>query len=107
VAYFRYFHAEEDLWCYYDVADDGAVLRHVEVRAGDGCPVTAASLAEVLHLRDTADLAAMRSYETRFGVLAEAKREDWVGAPVQEISAAAFERAWAAARTVLEAAVTE
>jgi hypothetical protein len=61
--------------------------------------VTAASLAEVLHLRDHADAAAMRRYEQRFGVLAEGEVEGWRDQPLAiEVSAEEFELLWVQTR---------
>jgi hypothetical protein len=107
VRWLRCFYAEEALWCFFEVDEDDDVVRHVEVRTAGGRPVTAASLAEVLHLRDNADLAAMQRYEERYGVLAEAGPGIWAAAPVQEISADEFERAWRQARRVSRSRVTE
>ncbi|MFJ1795425.1 hypothetical protein [Kitasatospora griseola] len=54
--------------------------------------MTAASLAEVLHLRDHADAAAMRWYEQRFGAHAEGEVEGWrQQPPAIEVSAEEFE----------------
>lgn len=64
--------------------------------------MTAASLEEVLHLRDWADLAAMGRYERQYGVLAEGPvdgREDQPEAAT--ISAEEFERLWTEARRAL------
>ncbi len=75
--WFRTYYEDEDLWLYFE-ADDGAwVARQVEVRGQDSRPVTAASLAEVVHLRDHADLAAMGRYERQYRVLAEGPMDGW------------------------------
>jgi hypothetical protein len=64
--------------------------------------VTAASLEEVLHLRDHADLAAMFRYERQYGVLAEGPLEGWQDQPkAAEISEEEFERLWSEARRAL------
>ncbi|MGW5612141.1 hypothetical protein ACWEWI_40220 [Streptomyces sp. NPDC003753] len=64
--------------------------------------MTAASLEEVLHLRDHADLAAMGRYERQYGVLAEGPVDGWQDQPeAAEISAEEFERLWTEARRVL------
>lgn len=66
--------------------------------------MTAASLAEVLHLRDHAGPAATGRYEQRYGVLADAVLEGWRDQPrAAEISAEEFERLWVEARRDLEA----
>ncbi|MFF7816399.1 hypothetical protein ACFZCF_31445 [Streptomyces sp. NPDC007945] len=64
--------------------------------------MTAASLEEVLHLRDHADLAAMFRYERRYGVLAEGPMDGWQDQPgAAEISAEEFESLWTQARRTL------
>ncbi|WP_329579564.1 hypothetical protein [Streptomyces sp. NBC_01361] len=61
--------------------------------------MTAASLEEVLHLRDHADLAAMGRYEQQYGVLAEGPMDGWQDQPeAAGISAEEFERLWTEAR---------
>lgn len=68
--------------------------------------MTAASLKEVLHLRDHADLAAMGRYERQYGVLAEAVLEGWQDQPLAaEISAEEFERLWVEARRIHGASI--
>lgn len=104
--WFRTYYEDEDLWLYLEADDGGWAVRQVEVRKMDSRPVTAASLAEVLHLRDHADLAAMSRYERQFGVLAEGPVDGWQDQPVAaEISAAEFERLWAEARRTLGGSV--
>ncbi|WP_370102502.1 hypothetical protein [Streptacidiphilus sp. MAP12-20] len=100
--WFRTYYEDEDLWLYFEADDGGWAARQVEVRGQDSRPATAASLAEVLHLRDHADLAAMSRYERQFGVLAEGRMEGWQDQPeAAEISAAEFERLWTEARRTL------
>ena len=69
--WFRTYYEDEDLWLYFEADGEGWAARQVEVRGKDSRAVTAASLEEVLHLRDHADLAAMSRYEQQYGVLAE------------------------------------
>ncbi len=102
--WFRTYYEDEDLWLYFEADDEGQAARHVEVRGKDSRPVTAASLEEVLHLRDHADLAAMGRYERQYGVLAEAVLSGWQDQPqAAEISAEEFESLWAEARRILNA----
>ncbi|AXB44167.1 hypothetical protein [Amycolatopsis albispora] len=102
--WFRTYHAAEDLWLYFETDDEGWATRQVEVRGKDSRPVTAASLDEVLHLRDHADLPAMGRYERQYGVLAEAPLDGWRDQPrAAEISAAEFEHRWIEARRILGA----
>ena len=100
--WFRTYYKDEDLWLYFEADDEGWAARQVEVRAQDSRPVTAASLAEVLHLRDHADIAAMSRYEQQYGVLAEGPMNGWQDQPqAAEISAAEFEQLWTEARRTL------
>ncbi|MER6108416.1 hypothetical protein ACWGPD_05495 [Streptomyces hirsutus] len=102
--WFRTYYEDEDLWLYFEADDEGWAVRHVEVRGGGSRPVTAASLAEVLHLRDHADLAAMGRYERKYGVLAEGSLDGWRDQPhAAEISVEEFEHLWAGARRTLDA----
>jgi hypothetical protein len=90
------------MWQYFEQGADGWAARQVDIRGADTSAVTAASLDEVLDLRDHADLAAMRQYERRFGVLSETPLDGWRDAPrAQGITRAEFERVWAEARSAL------
>ncbi|MFF3340407.1 hypothetical protein [Streptomyces flavidovirens] len=100
----RTYYEDEDLWLYFEADDEGWAARHIEVQGKDSRPVTAASLEEVLRLRDHADLAAMGRYERQYGVLAEVVLDGWQDQPqAAEISAEEFERLWVGARRVLGA----
>ncbi|MET9632965.1 hypothetical protein ABZX92_36460 [Lentzea sp. NPDC006480] len=100
--WFRYFFADDDVWLHYEVDDEGRVCRQVDLAGADLSPVTAASLAEVLHARDSGGVETVIAYESRFGAMAEGQHE-WQGVPgLENITAAEFERIWAAAREVLE-----
>jgi hypothetical protein len=100
--WFRTYYEDEDLWLYFEADDEGWAARQVEVRGQDSRPVTAASLEEVLHLRDHADLAAMFRYERQYGVLAEGPMDGWQDQPqAAEITAEEFERLWTEARRAL------
>lgn len=68
----------------------------------------AASLAEVLEIRDRGDHAALVAYEQRYGVLAEGTLEGRQEANgTAEITRQEFESTWAAARETLDADRTE
>ncbi|MET7639086.1 hypothetical protein [Streptomyces sp. NPDC005438] len=100
--WFRAYYQDEGLWLYFETDDEGWAARQVEVRERDSRPVTAASLAEVVDLRDHADLAAMGRYERRYGVLAEGPTDGWWDLPrTSEISEEEFERWWTRARQAL------
>lgn len=101
-SWFRVHDEDEGLWLSFEVDDQGWAVRQVAVRETDAAPVTAASLAEVLRLRDHGDLGAMRRYERRYGVLAEGRLDGWWEQPhAHEISAREFDRLWAEARRAL------
>ena len=100
--WFRTYDEDADLWLYFEVGADGWAMRQVELRASDLGAVTAASLEEVLHLRDHADLAAMQRYEQEFGVLSEGSLDGWrEQSGVEEVAQGEFERVWREARAVL------
>jgi hypothetical protein len=70
--------------------------------------VTAASLTEVIELRDRGNHAAMAAYERQYGVLAEGTLRGWQEADgTAEITRQEFESTWAAAREILDANRTE
>jgi hypothetical protein len=64
-------------------------------------PQTAAALDEVIRVRDTGSIQAVRAYEARYGVLVE-KPSDWAF-PHEDVTQAEFERVWADARRSLTA----
>jgi len=102
MTWFRSFFDEDNVWQYFEVGDDGWAKRQVDLRADDAQALTAATLDEVLHLRDHADLAAMQRYERQFGVLAEASLDGWRDDPrAEEITQTEFEEVWTAARSAL------
>ncbi|WP_086668329.1 hypothetical protein [Lentzea kentuckyensis] len=104
IGWFRHYFPDDDVWLHYEVDDEGWVCRQVDLRGVDMRPTTAASLAEVMHARDTGGVEAVISYEQRFGVLSEGCQPDgWHGQDgVEEISAEEFEQTWAVARDALE-----
>ncbi|MFJ8013503.1 hypothetical protein [Streptomyces sp. NPDC096339] len=96
---------DRGLWQYFEGDDEGWVLRQVELRDDDGAPVTAASLEEVLHYQERADIATMSRYEQRYGLVAEGRLTGWEDAPrAGAIPAEEFERVWLDARRTLGAA---
>ncbi|WP_428936549.1 hypothetical protein [Streptomyces sp. ACT015] len=99
---------ESDVWSYFELDDEEWALRHVDVQGLQRRPVTAASLAEVVEIRDGGDLSAMAAYERQFGVLAEGTLHGWQEADgAAEITRQEFESTWAAARETLDADRTE
>jgi len=98
----RYHWSEEDTWSHAELDNDGRALRQVDLQGPTLEPVTAAALAEVLHVRDHQDLAAMHAYEAKYGVLAESTWDGWENADqASEITEADFEALWASARQTL------
>jgi hypothetical protein len=83
-------------------------LRQVDLQGPQRRLVTAASLAEVVEVRDHDNLAAMAAYERKYGVLAEGSLHGWHDAGgAAEITQHEFESTWAAARETLDAKRTE
>ncbi|HEX8864902.1 MAG TPA: hypothetical protein VF821_04540 [Lentzea sp.] len=102
IGWFRQYWADDDLWLHYEVDDEGWVCRQVELSGVDLRPLVAASLDEVTQARDTGGVNAVIAYEERFGVLSEAREDDWHGLDdIEEITAAEFEQIWTSARKTL------
>ncbi|MCX4553107.1 hypothetical protein [Streptomyces sp. NBC_01500] len=104
----RAYDDESDTWSYIELDDNGGALRQVDLQGPQRRPVAAASLTEVIEVRDHADLAAMTTYERTYGVLAEGSLHGWqdFDGPT-EITEHEFESTWAAARETLDANRTE
>ncbi|MDX3098328.1 hypothetical protein PV417_28020 [Streptomyces sp. ME19-03-3] len=101
---FRVYDGESDVWSYFELDGEEWALRHVDLQGLQCEPVTAASLAEVIEIRDRGDLAAMAAYERQYGVLAEGALRGWQEADgAAEITRQEFESTWAAARETLYA----
>jgi hypothetical protein len=104
----RAYDGESDVWSYFELDDEERALRHVHLQGLHRQPVTAASLAKVIELRDRGDLAAMAAYERQYGVLAEGTLRGWQEADgAAEITRQESESTWAAARKILDADRTE
>ncbi|MEU1556981.1 hypothetical protein ABZ517_30385 [Streptomyces scabiei] len=104
----RAYDGESDVWSYFELDGEEWALRQVDLQGPQRRPVTAASLVEVIEIRDRGDLAAVAAYEWRYGVLAEGALRGWqeVDGPA-EITRQEFESTWAAARETLDADRTE
>ena len=93
--YVRWYWPDDDVWNYNELDDDRWSRRHVEVRVSDGLVVAAASLAEVLAARDAGGIAAVRAYESRYGVSPEAplpeQSAEW---PIEPVAQAIFDDLW-------------
>ncbi|MFR9795408.1 hypothetical protein ACL02U_05785 [Streptomyces sp. MS06] len=95
--------AQDDIWSYFELDDDGWAQRQVDLEGAARLPVTAASLKEVLGLRDHADLVTLSAYERRYGVLAEGCLNGWQESDgVAVITRDKFERIWLEGRLRLE-----
>ena len=104
----RAYDGESDVWSYFELDGEEWALRQVDLQGPQRQPVTAASLAEVIEIRDRGDLAAMTAYERQYGVLAEGALRGWQEADrAAEITRQEFESTWAAAREALDADRTE
>ncbi|WIX75882.1 hypothetical protein QRX50_30940 [Amycolatopsis carbonis] len=67
--------------------------------------MTAATLNEVLHIRDHGAPGDMQAYERQYGVLAEGDVRGWGKSDqVVKVSGADFERVWVPARRALDQA---
>ncbi|AWK09874.1 hypothetical protein SSP531S_53010 [Streptomyces spongiicola] len=104
----RTYDDESENRSYFELDDEEWALRHIDLQGLPRQPVTAASLAEVIEIRDRGDLAAMAAYERRYGVLAEGAVRGWRETDgAAEITRQEFESTWAAARETLDADRTE
>ncbi|OII66686.1 DDE-type integrase/transposase/recombinase [Streptomyces sp. CC77] len=98
----RSYYDELDTWSYFELDNESWALRHVDLQGPTLQPVTAAALSEVLGIRDQRDQTAMADYEHKYGILAEGSLDGWQDTQsATEITAAEFERIWAAAREAL------
>lgn len=104
----RAYDGESDVWSYFELDGEEWALRQVDRQGPPRRPVTTASLAEVIEIRDRGDLAAMAAYERQYGVLAESALRGWQEADgAAEITRQEFESTWTAARETLDADRTE
>ena len=94
----RWYFADDDVWCYYEVDDDWAT-RQVDLVGPDRAPATAAARSELDAL---ADVRQVQAYEATYGVLAETALTPWPDPLPETIDRGEFDRVWAAARHQLE-----
>ncbi|WP_411083844.1 hypothetical protein [Streptomyces sp. cmx-18-6] len=99
---------ESDVWSYFALDGEEWALRQVDLQGPQRRPVTAASPAEVIEIRDCGDLAVMAAYERQYGVLAEGALRGWQESDgAAEMTRQEFESTWAAARETIDADRTE
>ena len=102
VRWLRAYWDEEDTTFYFEVDEDGWVLRQVEFSGADRTPTVAASLAEWPDAeRD--GLAAVQAYEARYGGIADQPLppDQPPDAPHVIIDRVEFVEVWQRARTLL------
>ena len=100
----RAYDGESDVWSYFELDGGEWALRQVDLQGPQRQPVTAASLAEVIEIRDCGDLAVMAAYERQYGVLADGALRGWQESDgAAEMTRQEFESTWAAARETLDA----
>ncbi|MEV7432583.1 hypothetical protein [Streptomyces griseoviridis] len=100
----RAYDGESDVWSYFELDGEEWALRQVDLQGPQRQPVTAASLAEVIEIRDCGDLAVMAAYERQYGVLAEGALRGWQESDgAAEMTRQEFESTWATARETLDA----
>ncbi len=102
VRWLRSYWDEHDVTFFFEVDDDGWILRQVELRGADKTPTVAASLAEWPDA-DRDGLAAVQAYEAKYGALADQPVTAWDDAFARvEIEQTEFETIWQRARSQLE-----
>lgn len=82
---------EEDVWFYFEVDDEGWVIRQVELEGLELSPIAAASLAEWQRARDAGSLD---EYDSRFGITAEVPVSEWEGHDPEQLTPEEFEEVW-------------
>lgn len=103
VRWLRSYWDEEDVTFFFEIDEDGWVLRQVELRGPSETPAVAAALAEWPNA-DRDGLAAVQAYESKYGGLADQPITQWdEGVPHVEIEHTEFEAVWQRARAHLEA----
>jgi hypothetical protein len=91
---------EEDVTFFFEVGDDGWVVRQVELAGQDQRPISAAALAEWI---DASEAGGVEAYEARFGRVAESPIGDWgEGFPQVDLSLVEYEEVWRGARLFLD-----
>jgi hypothetical protein len=93
---------EEDVWFFFEIDEDGWVLRQVELTGPALAPTTASSLAEWPDA-DVDGIEAVRAYDSKYGSTADQPIKDLPsGFAAASIDPLEFERIWSDARAHLE-----
>ncbi len=97
----RHYWDEEDVMQFFEIDDEGWVVRQVELRGGPQTPTVAASRTELPDAnRD--GLAVVQAYEAKYGVLAEQPMSKWdADFRNADIERVEFEAIWKMARAHL------
>ena len=98
----RHYRDEEDVTQFFEIDDEGWVVRQVELRGARQVPTVAGTRAELPDAnRD--GLAAVQAYEAKYGVLAEQPMSKWdADFRHADIEQAELEAIWKMARAHLE-----
>ena len=94
---------EDDETYFFEVAEDGWVLRQVVLQGPDRAPTVAASLAEWPDV-EREGLAAAQEYFAKYGMTADKPITKW-DFPHAKIACGTFEKVWIRARAHLDAKV--
>lgn len=94
--------SEEDVLLFFELDEDGWVLRQVELQGPDRQPIAAAALAEWPDpVRD--GIEAIRAYQAKYGATADQPVSRWdAGFPYRDIDRLEFDEIWRRARAFLE-----
>lgn len=94
---------DEDVSFFFEIDEDGWVLRQVELRGPERTPTVAAALVEWPDA-DRDGIDAVRTYQATYGALADQPISEWdVGFPHVEIDRHEFDEVWDRARAQLDA----
>ncbi|MEV6594565.1 hypothetical protein [Streptomyces acidicola] len=95
----RCFWDEEAVWFYFELDNDGYVLRQIEVQEPGNKALAASSLAEWQEAQRDGRLT---EHESVYGLTAEPPISEWEGHNPQRLSANEFEIVWSTARRQLQ-----
>ncbi|MGW7517804.1 hypothetical protein ACWGJ2_19670 [Streptomyces sp. NPDC054796] len=96
----RCYWGEEDIWFYFEVDDEGWVIRQIELEGPELTSIAAASLAE---WQRACDVSRLDEYDDRFGLTAELPVSEWEGHHPETLTLTEFEEIWEMARRQIAA----